>query len=79
MDNFPRCRRCTITRASGYRDRRRVDEVHEMERSHSSVTWLAKCHGEEHTLRVDFGHAIDDEEVSIAARALRFFDSELSR
>lgn len=67
--NFPICHVCG----------RMVDAVEMVEQNGHSFTILARCHGKEDALRVNFGGSYDDEDMGMAWRSLTFFHPEIGR
>lgn len=56
-----------------------VDAVELVDQTTNTAVILAKCHGQEEALRVDFGGPYEPQDMSFAWRALCFFQSEVGR
>lgn len=76
---FPTCGNCKHRSADGTERRRLVDEVHEVHTATHARTWMAACHGQRHEMTVEFGCIPTEEEISLAAQNLYFFEHELER
>lgn len=73
---WPTCFHCRNT-INGYQPP--VDAVEMVDQNATSITVLAKHHGKEDAIRIDFPWTPDEDDMSAAWRSLEFFNPELTR
>jgi hypothetical protein len=79
-DMWPTCNHCSIVGPGGeVLYARGVRSVHLVDQNRRSVVILAKCHGQEEAVRIDFETDWTPDDLKVAYGNATFFRSEMCR
>ena len=77
---WPTCGQClALHPLTSILERKPIDSVELVDQNATTAVILAKCHGQEEAIRVDFEGPYQQEDMAFAWRALAFFRTEVGR